>query len=312
MTTATPPDRRRPRATLAEIVRGFGLQPDAIRFAGKRSNAHWRVRAGADVFALRRFGAWGRTTPGDVAWEIAAVEAYAGAGAPVPRPIAPPRLVEGEVYLMMPWLGGRVLGRPPVSEATYRRLGALLAVHHLASARMATPAQRPAWREWAKGATPEIGGAARRDELLAALAAVDRSAAEPLRAAAEALAARDLPGRLADQPLRLVDGDFCPWNVKVARGRLTGLFDFDGAHVDIRAVDVAAARRGYHDAVVEGYLSVAPLSDAELAALDGLWLGGALAGLWRMLESRIAEASDLTYGLGWVLDQLEKTRPYRG
>lgn len=131
-------------------------------------------------------------------------------------------------------------------------------------------------------------------------------------AAAEALEARDLPARLAGLPLRLVHGDFSTWNIKLAGGRLIGLFDFDGAHVDIRAADVAFARRGYHDAVVDGYRRVAPLSDAELDALDGLWLGGILRGLWRVLEGRVAAGeADLMYGMGWHLEQLDKTRPYR-
>ena len=301
------------RATLADIVRGFGVEPDAIRFVARRSNVHWRVTSGAAVYALRRFGVWGRTTPGDVGWEVAAVEAYAAAGAPVPRPIAPPRAVDGEIYLMMPWLGGRVLRHPPVSDNEYRRLGVLLAEHHLATAGMATPAQRPGMGESAKGAAPEIGGAERRGELLDAMAAVDPDAAARFRVAAEALAARDLPALLADCPRRLVHGDFAPWNIKVAGGRLVGLFDFDCAHVDIRAYDVAAARRGYHDAVVEGYRRVTPLSDAELDALDGLWLGGILTGLWRVLEDRLAAGdADLMHGIRWHLEQLDKTRPYRG
>ena len=270
------------------------------------------MRSGDEHYALRRFGVWGRTTPGDVEWEVAAVEAYATAGAPVPRPIAPPQWLDGEVWLMMPWLAGRVLRHPPVSDDEYRRLGVLLAEHHIATAGMSVPAQRPNFSEYAKGAAPEVGGVARRDELLAALARVDSAAARRFRASAEALEARDLPKRLADLPLRLVHGDFSTWNIKLAGGRLVGLLDFDGAHVDIRAVDVAFARRGYHDAVVDGYLSVTALSEAELDALDGLWLGGALSGLWRVLESRIAEDSDLAYGLGWHLEQLHKTRPYGG
>jgi Ser/Thr protein kinase RdoA (MazF antagonist) len=300
------------RATLADIVRGFGVEPDSIRFVSRRSNVHWRVTAGARVYALRRFGVWGRTTPGDVDWEVAAVEAYAAAGAPVPRPIAPPRTVDGEIYLLMPWLAGRVLRHPPVSDDEFRRLGALLAEHHLATAAKPTPAQRPGMDESAKGAAPRIGGALRRTELLDALARADPDAARRFRVAAEALEARDLPARLAACPLRIVHGDFSSWNIKVAGGRLTGLFDFDCAHVDVRAYDVAAARRGYHDAAVEGYLSVTPLSDAELDALDGLWLGGILNGLWRVLEDRLsAGEADLMYGMGWHLEQLDKTRRYR-
>ena len=301
------------RATLADIARGFGVEPDAIRFVAKRSNVHWRVISGADIYALRRFGVWGRTTPGDVDWEVAAVEAFAAAGAPVPRPIAPPRVVDGEIYMMMPWLAGRVLRHPPVSDDEFRRLGALLTEHHLATPSMPVPAQRPGVTESAKGAAPAVGGLARRGELLDALARVDAHAANRFRAAAEALEARDLPTRLADCPLRLVHGDFSSWNIKLACGRLIGLFDFDCARVDVAAYDLAAARRGYHDPVVEGYLSVTPLSDAEIAALDGLWLGGILGGLWRVLEDRLAAGDpDLTHGLGWQLEQLEKTRPYRG
>ena len=305
-------DRPRARSTLADIVRGFGIEPDSIRLVAKRSNRHWRVRSGARYYALRRFGVWGRTTPGDVDWEVAAVEIYAAAGAPVPRPIAPPRWVDGEVWLMMPWLAGRVLRHPPVSDEEFRRLGVLLAEHHLATADMPVPVQRPWFGEYAKGAAPAIGGPARRDELLAALAGVEPEAARRFGAAAEALEARDLPARLAGLPLRLVHGDFSTWNIKLAGGRLIGLFDFDGAHVDIRAADVAFARRGYHDAVVDGYRRVAPLSDAELDALDGLWLGGILRGLWRVLEGRVAAGeADLMYGMGWHLEQLDKTRPYR-
>jgi Ser/Thr protein kinase RdoA (MazF antagonist) len=299
------------KTPLADIVRGFGVEPDAIRFVARRSNTHWRVRAGGAAYALRRFGVWGRETPGDVDWEVAAVEAYAAAGAPVPQPIAPPRMVDGEVWLMMPWLGGRVLRHPPVSDDDFRRLGALLAEHHLATAAMPAPAQRPGTGECAKGAAPQIGGAARRTELLAALAMVDPVAAERFGAAAAALEARDLPGQLAGCPLRIVHGDFSSWNIKLAGGRLVGLFDFDGAHLDVRAADLAASRRGYHDAVVDGYLRVTPLPDAELEALDGLWLGGILRGLWRVLEDRLARGEpDLMYGLGWHREQLEKTRPY--
>ena len=70
--------------------------------------------------------------------------------------------------------------------------------------------------------------------------------------------------------------------------------------------------RGYHDAVVDGYLERATLTDAELGSLDGLWLGGILAGNWRVLEGRLADGSDLAYGMDWDLAQLDKTRPYAG
>src|SRR5581483_3132 len=106
--------------------------------------------------------------------------------------------------------------RVTAGDDVYRQLGVLLAEHLAATAAMARPGQRPGFGECARGAAPEIGGRARRDELLAALARVDPSAAQRFAAAAAALEARALPARLADCPLRLVHGDFSTWNIKLA------------------------------------------------------------------------------------------------
>ena len=59
-------------------------------------------------------------------------------------------------------------------------------------------------------------------------------------------------------------------------------------------------------------LTVIPVgSAAELAALDGLWLGGVLSNVWRVLEDRLAAADVTTHGLDWNFDQIAKTRPYK-
>jgi Ser/Thr protein kinase RdoA (MazF antagonist) len=297
--------------TLANIVRAFGVEPQGIRLIARRLNAHWAVRAGAERYVLRRFGVWGETE-GDIAWELDAVERLAGAGAPVPCPIGGLREIEGARYILMPWIGGRRLADPPVSDADYERLGGFLADVHAATDQLPAPPQRPGWTSCVDGAFPAEGGAARRAELLAALAKVDTAMAARFGGAAAALEARDLPGVFAGYPRRIVHGDFAPWNVRVRGGRLTGLIDFDLAHLDVRAADVAWSRRGYHDAVVRGYQARAPLTDVELANLDALWTGGSLRGVWRVLEGRIAEGRLTTHGFDWNLDQLDKTRPYRG
>ena len=268
------------------------------------------MRAGGSVYALRRFGVWGRKTAGDVVWEVAAVEAFAAAGAPVAHPTLGPREIDGEMWLMMPWLGGRVLRHPPVSDAEFVRLGGLLAEFHEQTEFVPVPAQRPGFGFCAGGAAPENGGTRRRRDLLAALAEVEPAMARRFGDAAKRLEARDLPTALAGQATRIVHGDFSSWNIRLSGGHLVGVLDFELAHVDHTAADVAFARRGYHDRVVDGYVARAPLSGVEIAALDGLWLGGVLRGVWRVLEDRLAEGSDLAYGLGWHLEQLEKTRPY--
>ena len=131
--------------------------------------------------------------------------------------------------------------------------------------------------------------------------------AEAFAAAAETLEARRLPERLAGLPQMAVHGDFSPWNLLFRGGALSGILDFELAHLDVAAADVAFARRGSHDAVVEGYLERRALGEAELAALDGLWTGAVLQGVWQVLASDRPDPALLE----WNLQQLGKTRPWR-
>jgi Ser/Thr protein kinase RdoA (MazF antagonist) len=295
--------------TLANIVRAFGIEPDSIRQIARRQNVHWAVRAGEARYVLRRFGG---ETPGDAAWEIDSIERLAGTGAPVPRLVGGLREIEGARYILMPWIGGRRLAYPPVSDADYERLGGYLADFHTATSHLTAPPQRPGWTSNVDGAFPRAGGVARRAELLAALAEVDATMAARLAEAAADLEARDLPRVFASYPRRLVHGDFAPWNIRLRGQRVSGVLDFELAHVDVRAADVAMARRGSHDGVVRGYLKRAALADAEIDNLDALWTGGSLCGVWHLLDSRLAEGRVTTLGLEWNIEQLGKTRPYAG
>ena len=269
------------------------------------------MRAGGRLYVLRRFGAWLGAEDGP-AWELEVVERLAAVGLPVPAPVTPPRMVDGAMHVLMPWLPGRALGVTGGTEAVYRDLGRRLADYHAVVATLPTPPQRPGWTSQVDSALPLEGGRARRAELLWHLTQADPDLGARFTAAAEALEARDLPTVFASSRRLLVHGDFSPWNLRVRGGKLTALLDFEMAHVDVRAADLAYARRGYHDAVVTGYLERADLPAVELAALDGLWIAGILRGLWRVLENRIEERSELAYGLGWDVEQLGKTRGYVG
>ncbi|MFI4974556.1 MAG: phosphotransferase enzyme family protein [Caulobacterales bacterium] len=274
-----------------------------------RFNTHWRVRAGERRYVLRRFGTWLEPAAGP-AWELDLVARLAALGLPVAAPVAPPRNVDGAVHILMPLLPGRALGAGRVDDARYQALGRHLADYHAAAERLPLPPQRPGWTSNVDGALPPAGGAARRAELLWALAKVDAQMARRFDEAARALEARDLPGVFADARRMVVHSDFAPWNLRLRHGRMTALLDFELAHVDVRAADVAFARRGYHDAVVDGYLERASLSAAELAALDALWLGGVLSTVWRVLEDRLAAGDVTNHGLDWNFEQIAKTTPY--
>lgn len=125
------------------------------------------------------------------------------------------------------------------------------------------------------------GGREERDRMLAVLKRADPVFAGEVARISD-MAAERLSG-LRSLPRRPIHGDFSPWNVRFTGGKLTGLFDFDLCHLDILAADLAFARRGYHDAVVEGYLQRRALSDAEIEALHVLWLATGLDYLWRHL-----------------------------
>ena len=301
---------------LASIVRALGVEPDAIRRVRHRQNTHWRVQAGGRRYALRRAGAW-LDVEGDLEWELAVVGQWARAGLPVASPLGPPREFDGVKWFLMPWLGGRTLGGHAWAgnswiERDYERLGELLAEVHAVITDLPPPPQRPGWTSYADAALPLAGGAARRAELLEALAKVDAAVAGRFARAAEALEARDLPRVFAGYPTQTIHADFAPWNLRLTQGRLTGLLDFELAHLDLLAGDVAQSRRGFHDGVVRGYLRRRSLTDAELANLDAFWLACIMAGVWRELEQRLARGPITEVGFTWTLAQLDKIRPYQG
>lgn len=296
------------KARPADIVRAFGLQSNRIRRISAGNNIHWRVASGADRYVLRRFA---RDPAGQASalWEHRLVEDLADAGWPVPRALFPPREAGGALWLLMPALPGRVLARGAASDEGYRRLGRDLADLHGALERLPHRAQRPGWGSFVDAGLPLSGGPERRDALLTDLDAALPDAAKAFRAALEGFEARDLPAIFAGAARFPVHGDISPWNLRYQGGVLCALLDFELAHMDVLAADLALARRGYHDAVVDGYLERRPLPQAQIEVLDALWLGGLFHGLWRALERRRAGGG--TLNLDWSLQQLAKTRPYR-
>jgi Ser/Thr protein kinase RdoA (MazF antagonist) len=298
-------------ARLAQVVLSFGVEPAVIRRVGARANTHWRVRSPAGLFFLRRFGD-GPDAEASAVWEHDLVHDLAGIGQPVPPAVAPPRRVHGELWLLMRHLPGRKLGSGAVGRDGYRRLGGALAELHDTLDGLAPRGQRPGWCGFPESAFPAHGGAARREELLSDLRAAVPDAARPIEAALAELEARDLPGVFAGVPRHPVHGDFSPWNLLVRRAEVTGLLDWELSHLDVLAADLAFARRGYHDDVVAGYHDHRPMPPAQLAALDGLWLGALFLGLWQTLEGWRRQGRAHPAQLTWILEQFGKVRPYGG
>jgi Ser/Thr protein kinase RdoA (MazF antagonist) len=108
----------------------------------------------------------------------------------------------------------------------------------------------------------------------------------------------------------VVHGDLIAQNLLFQRGRLSGILDFDSAHLDLRAADVACARRSRDDEVARGYLDVSPLSDAEIGCLDDLWRASVLRYALQLLD-RETITGEAVSELEWCVAQLEKTRPFQ-
>ena len=293
-------------AFLPDIVRRLGVEPGRIRRISARANIHWAVRsADGGRFVLRRFGA-GPERMDDIAWEGARLTALLAAGLPVAAPRTDPIRIDGRVWAIYRRLPGRPLAPSNTDEAGYRALGRALADYHAVARTLSPPPQRPGWRPYAECFAPPADGPG-RGALLDRLARTDPGQAEAFGKAAEALQARRLPSVLEGLPVLAVHGDFSPWNLLMKDGAVSGILDFEAAHLDAAAADLAFARRGSHDAVVWGYLERQPLSDAELAALDGLWTGAVLHGVWTVLAAQAGGIGSLD----WNFQQLGKTRPYR-
>src|SRR5205823_5139379 len=112
-------------------------------------------------------------------------------------------------------------------------------------------------------------------------------------------------------PATVIHGDFIAQNLLFHTEELSGVLDFDSVHLDLRATDVACARRSRQDDVVRGYLEIAPLTDEELGCLDDLWRASVLRHALHIIGGNVAAETGESE-LEWCVKQLEKTIPFDG
>jgi homoserine kinase type II len=266
---------------------GVGALVSAKGIAEGVSNSNWLIdTAGADgsgarfILTMYEF----RIEIADLPYFLGLLDHLAARGCPVPRTIhdcdgALYRVIEtprGEKALaLIEFLPGVSLGEPTAGQA--RAVGAALAEMHLAAA------DYPAMRENGMGL-------AEWQRLADACGAQGLASIDPALAAcvAEHLPrlARDWP---RDLPRSVIHADLFPDNVLMQGDTVTGLIDFYFACNDITAYDLAVTHAAWcfdptgarflpdlSAALVAGYESVRPLSEAERAALPLLAQGAAM------------------------------------
>lgn len=307
---------------LTHILHELGVVPRRVRLLKRSANSHWLVygRAPFERVVLREFHQqFGeRSSIASFEWEICLLDQLHRRGWPVPRLLRPLLRVDGRWYGLFSVLGGRQL---PAGECGYRWLGKQLArlrqdLERAMAAELRLSKQRPGWGPFVRGYLPRAGGEAARQQMLEHLAVHDPEFADQVRRCASEVEQKTADLGLHEMPLVPVHSDFSPWNLRRRAGEVSALYDFDLSHLDVHLADLAFARRGYHDAVVYGYLEVAPLRAREVEALPVLWSSVLLYGLWEALElaerqGRLTDGTSLLDELRWTREQFAKTTPFR-
>lgn len=264
---------------LAALIAEFdvGELTSAKGIAEGVSNSNWLVETtGKDgagerfILTMYEF----RIEVEDLPFFLSLLDHLAAKGCPVPRTIhdrsgALYRMVGDKAVALIEFLPGVSVSHPTAGQA--RSVGRALAQLHLASA------------DFAQSRDNAMGLAESR-RLADACGAAGMAEIDPALAA---LVERELPlleqAWPTDLPRSVIHADLFPDNVLMLGDEVTGLIDFYFACTDLTAYDMAVTHtawcfdsegRNFNPAIsaalLEGYESLRPLSDAERAALPVL------------------------------------------
>jgi len=288
-----------------KVLKIWNVAPDRVSLINARGNTHWRARRGHDIFVLRMYGR-GQTGP-SIQYELDILRRLRGRGWPVAADVDGMAWHGGSAFVLFPLLPGRP--HPRENERQRRQRGRLLAELHRDLSALADLGQRTGWRQ----ADEVVAEAeARHGRWRSCAIGITRpDLVDAIIRHFESVHCRLCAAVASRFPATVVHGDLIAQNLLFQRGRLSGILDFDSARLDLRAVDVACARRSGDDEVALGYLEVIPLSDAELGCLDDLWRANVLRYALQLLESEVIAGAPVSE-LEWCARQLEKTRPFRG
>ena len=270
---------------LAQLIAEFdvGELTSAKGIAEGVSNSNWLVETtgkqgeGARfILTMYEF----RIEVEDLPFFLSLLDHLAAKGCPVPRTIhdrsgALYRMVGDKAVALIEFLPGVSVSHPTPGQA--RSVGRALAQLHLASADFGQ-------------ARENAMGLAESRRLADACGAAGMAEIDPALAA---LVARELPllerAWPADLPRSVIHADLFPDNVLMLGEEVTGLIDFSFACTDLTAYDVAVTHAAWcfdgegrkfnpaiSAALLEGYESLRPLSEAERAALPVLARAAAL------------------------------------
>jgi len=289
---------------IKKILGMWKIAPDHVSLINARGNTHWKVQCRSESFVLRIYGR--RQTASSIQYELDILRRLRDRGLPVAAAIDGVAQYEGSAFVLFPLLPGRP--HPRENERQRRQRGRILAELHHELGALADLGQRIGWRQ-----ADEVvaGGESRSGRWRSCAIGMTRpDLVDSIARHFEGVHSRLCAAGATRFPVTVVHGDLIAQNLLFQRGRLSGILDFDSAHCDLRAADVACARRSGSDEVARGYLDVIPLSDAEIGCLDDLWRASVLRYALQLLDRETITGAAVSE-LDWCVAQLEKTRPFQ-
>ncbi|MFC5652626.1 phosphotransferase enzyme family protein [Paenibacillus solisilvae] len=276
-----------------EVLSMFGA--NVVTSLGGRINQHWLVKCRGELLVLRR---WSKPAE-DIDYEVGLLRRIAAIGWPVAAVVEGPIRLEGQMWCLFSYLPGNPPSVvDPVSEQRVR--GRLLAQFHDDLAKLSDVKQRSNWRR-----CEEILGDPALDELLSAHERQTPEEVHLLRWHLERARKRAAGLKLENRRGIVIHGDFTPWNLRFQEGRLSGILDFELAHLDHRVGDFALAWRGKHDEIVNGYDEVSPLEPEEWEMLTPMWWAG-------LIDLACQHLEEGTQDDGWIMKKLLIRSPLMG
>ncbi|EHQ90608.1 putative homoserine kinase type II (protein kinase fold) [Desulfosporosinus youngiae DSM 17734] len=263
---------------------------------GGRLNQHWLVDLRGERLVLRL---WWSKSPEDMDYELRLLTSISVLGWPVAPAVEGPVNLDGQFWCLFPYLPG---DPPSVADriAEQRARGRLLAQFHTDLEKLSGFGQRGDWQRCEKVLNDPT--------LERVLSKNERKQPEETRILRWHLErARQRVDGLKTQarPSIVIHGDFTPWNLLFKDGRLSGILDFEFAHLNHRVADFALSWRGRHDEVVRAYDEVSPLDPEEWELLTPVWWAWLIGGACKDLAQGI-----LTHE--WTIKHLLRRSPLMG
>lgn len=285
------PERTSDAELIPNVLRSWDIVPDDVSAVSANGNCHWRIRRGRDAFVLRMYRQ-GQSHV-SIRYEHDVLNRLRGQGWPVAAAVGDTVLHSGFRFALFPLLPGS----PHEGETAEQRRGRgrILGELHRQLSALTDMDQRSGWKR-----ADEVAPSIEADRLVPSVTAC--TIAHHLDRVREQL---DAAGA-SSFPVSIIHGDFITQNLLFQGGQLSGVLDFDSVHLDLRAADVACARRSRQDEVVRGYLEITSLTDAELGCLDDLWRATVLRYALKVLRGDMATDRQESE-LQWCVKQVEKT-----